>query len=619
MRDPASGLAQQQTERTHLKPAEKAGHMNGSLRDVASLALRETETTATATATARERERERERERASSRHGRRERGCRRRLARGWRVLGSSKLRLSVTLAVWGFLTNVERAVIVPTLFLYLKTRWGESASQHFYGLSMTAFGLAVLVSTPVYGLAAHHGLRVKVLLLAANQMEVIGNLLYLFAPSPWLVLTGRFVAGLGAGCEPPLYADLTRLTSKEERTPYLIAMLLTKQVGLIFGPACTLMMHGLNAVWGEFRLDVNNGPGLLMAVSWALHSLVALALYPNLDKNGEPVTFSSSLGDADMDDDDNNNNNNEDEAACCVCLRRRLVMGSTPVERQRTRARLLAPDEAVVEDGALKEEETTTTTTTTAKAKAKAKATATTAGWRISLQQLKPYLEYRIVVLLAIAFVAYFCLMALESALPPLANKLFNWTEMKVSYVYLGASILVIFVYLVLRCMTNCIEDRHLIVAGLITLLISYVMLSVVVEVVASASELIAVSVTLTGVAIHVIGMPFVVACPESLYTKFNDLSDMDRAQSIFRTVTNIAFLFGPFIGGSFTFLPIIVFLIMTVLVIFPIFFIAIRYRQFDSSLVHPSQISRPGHASNEEEEKDEEAPREEEPEKQMS
>ncbi|CAL8098699.1 unnamed protein product [Calicophoron daubneyi] len=466
------------------------------------------------------------------------RACRRCCNNCRQTMRSHKIWMGFTASTWGFLSSVERAVILPTLYLYLKVYWGGEAADMYYGISMAAFSLSILVMTPVYGWASYAGVRVKTLLLIANFMEIIGNIVYLFAGSPLAVLCGRLISGIGASCEPPLYADIVRATNRDERTAYIIVLLLTRQIGLIFGPSFTLMMGEMDYRAANFTLTVYNGPGLLMALLWVLHSLIIIVSYPNVDKNGRLVV--------------------PDGHSCgCICLDRRywIDTNSSPI----------APDLQPMlekEDAAISGHV----------------AVSTASG------SLKPYFTYPILTIYAITFATYFCFMSLEAALPPFANHIFGWSQVQVSYVYLAASVLVILVVIVLRILSSCYSDRVLLLLGLIIMVVSYVWLTVVVYILSAFPNVLSYPPLLIGIAVHVVGLPFAFAYSESLYTKLAPVSDMDRAQSIFRTVINVAFLVGPYVGGSLIGFPSVVFLSMSLISAFPMVLVMLRFDDFVTS-----------------------------------
>ncbi|GAA43104.1 Major facilitator super domain-containing protein 8 [Clonorchis sinensis] len=452
------------------------------------------------------------------------------------AMWSHKVWMCFTASTWGFLSSVERAVILPTLWLYLKGYWGLEAATMYYGVTMAAFSLSILVMTPVYGWASYAGIRVKTLLLLANLLEIIGNTIYLFAGSPMAVLIGRLISGIGASCEPPLYADIVRATHRDERTTYIIILLLTRQIGLIFGPSFTLMMDKMDYHVANITVSVYNGPGLLMAILWIIHSLVIIVSYPNVDKNGRLVVAEGTSG-------------------CRALCDPRYWFDNTGSSED------VQP--MLVE---------------------KQDITSTRLGVQIRGVSLKTYCTYPILSLYAVTFATYFCFMGLEAVLPPVANRIFGWSEVQTSYVYLAASVLIIFVVIVLRILNSFYTDRVLLLSGLIIMVLSYLWLSTVVYFLPNMDKALGVTLLLIGIAIHVVGLPFAFAYSESLYTKVAPVADMDRAQSIFRTVLNVAFLIGPYVGGTLINTPALVFISMSLISLLPMLLVMYRFHEFNVS-----------------------------------
>ncbi|VDD83010.1 unnamed protein product [Mesocestoides corti] len=406
-----------------------------------------------------------------------------------------KVPITVLTALWGFLTNVERAIILPTMWLYFTTYWSGEVAKSWYGWTMASFSLSVLIFTPVYGYAAHRGIQTKHLLVFANIIELLGNLAYLVAQQPWVVLAGRFISGIGGSCDTPMYADLARTTSIKERTPYMAVTFVCKQIGIVFGPVCTLLMHKLHWTMGDFKLSVYNGPGLLMAALWVIHTLLVIFFYPVVQKPPRDAIHLTSSSE-------------KSESA-------RLIQ-STPSDRS-----CCACD----------------------------------------CNELKPYRTYAVLSMYLMVFAAYFCVMSLETVLPPVVDVHFNWDEVKVSYVYLGASGLLIIMCIILHIISQYVEDRRLALVGFILLVCAYTWLTFTTYFINSLTVELGAPLLIAGVAIHVIGMPLALAVTESLYTKLVPPNDLDRALSYLRCVSNFAFLLGPLEGGIFVQYAFVVFL----------------------------------------------------------
>ncbi|KAL3320263.1 hypothetical protein Ciccas_001035 [Cichlidogyrus casuarinus] len=423
---------------------------------------------------------------------------------------TTKFRVTLIVSLWGFLTCMERAIILPTLWLYLKTFWSLEAARNFYAATMSSFSLAVLLTTPICGYLADKGYRSKMILLVCNQFGLIGNIVYLFAPHPAVVLVGRLLAGLGAGCEPPIFADITRVTTKQERTKFIIITLLSRQFGLIFGPVFTLILEKAEFSNGGVVVNVYNAPGLILGICWILHTLLTLFAYPSIDYQGREVEIPYQVS-----------------------------MNKKVSKKRRTFKQYLS----TVFTNEHKPEEIKET--------------------RSLWESLAIYRSYPIATLLILGFNCYFCLMSLETVLTPLADDLLKWNEVQVSYVYLACSLMILIVFVLLHIATNYCSDWALALVGSASLMLTYIWITINLAVTPKPAHIYNAALIIFGIMIHVFGLPFALACGESLYTKHIPVLEMDRAQSILRLVMNSAYLTGPLIGGGLWFVGSVVFSIM--------------------------------------------------------
>ncbi|PAA75323.1 hypothetical protein BOX15_Mlig006869g2 [Macrostomum lignano] len=458
---------------------------------------------------------------------------------------TAKLRVVLIGSTWGLLTGVERAIILPTLWLYFYNKFDMSAAVRFYGATLAAFNISALVCTPLFGwLSQRNYVRVKFLLIAANQLEIAGNLLYFVAPQPWLIFLGRFVAGVGAGAEPPLYADVVRVTTKKERTGVIVYLLLARQFGLIAGPALTLLMHPLRYKVKKFVIDVYNSPGLFMALLWAVHTIAIIAIYPTISHsrfaggNGDEVAAEST---------DTSQKPSRSASYDALHEASSQVAEAEPQQQQQQQQQQQEDQPSC-----------------------------------FSMDKMKLYLKIDTFAMLFVTFSSYFNLMALEAVLPPAANRYFGWDEFNTSLVYLGAGILVIFVYLVVKFLSAKFEDRLLLLTGICILIGAYFWNFMALIFVERAKPTLYITLVLLGITGHVIGMPFTFALPESLYTKSVPVGEMDIAQGVFRSVIALSILVGPLIGGSLQFVPWLVFLSMLVLSVFSLLLTLRAYRSLD-------------------------------------
>ena len=69
------------------------------------------------------------------------------------------------------------AVILPTLWDYLHLNFG--ASKFFYGLTLSAFSMANLLSGPLFGLTFDYTRHTKLIVMFGNLLEIGGQYNYL--------------------------------------------------------------------------------------------------------------------------------------------------------------------------------------------------------------------------------------------------------------------------------------------------------------------------------------------------------------------------------------------------------------------------------------------------------
>lgn len=441
---------------------------------------------------------------------------------------SPKWCIVISAATVGFLNGVERAIILPTLWLYFITKFGGEAAHTYYGGTLSAFNVSVFICAPIYGYLAQIGFRTKFLLLISNQLEIMGNIIYFVAHEPWMVLLGRFICGIGAGSDVPLYADVVRITNTKERTFFIIILLLARQVGLIIGPAATLILHPVNFKMGNVMLNIYNSPGLLMAVLWSIQSIMILVIYWDISKTGEVI-------------DNSQMNMRFDQRIIKKVFDGNNTLVSDVDYPQTMSERF---DKVVV--------------------------------------KCKSYTNYVSITLLIIVFVSYFCLISLECVLPPITVRYFQWTEVDNSYLYLAAGILVILTLFVFQKVTQYIKDQNSYCAGLVCLICAYLWMSFALIFVNSEQPVLYIVLICIAVFFHVIGLSIVVACGESLFTKVLPSTEMDFGQSVLRTVINFALLVGPYVAGSLQFYGYSVFIIMFLMVVLSLILVLIRYKDFN-------------------------------------
>ncbi|PAA51273.1 hypothetical protein BOX15_Mlig009069g2 [Macrostomum lignano] len=423
---------------------------------------------------------------------------------------SAKTRVGIIGGSWGLLTGIERVIILPTLWLYLN-KFHSSAGAQFYGATLAGFNLLPLLCNPLFGwLSQRRFARVRLLIVVANLLEICGNFIYFTAPAPWLVFFGRFVAGAGSAAEPPLYADVVRVTSKKERTSFMVHLLLVKQFGIIAGPALTMLMHPIHAEVNQFVIDVYNSPGLFMAFLWAIHTIAVILVYPDIPHDSIEASAVEKSPETSEESSEQSDKTPTTESTTTICddLGHSVRKYTDP-------------------------------------------------------EKLRMYFRIDIFSMIFIAFAGYFCLLAFESVLSPLLSHLFHWDEFNISLVYLGCGIEIVLIYVAFRLFLARQQERYLLLLAICLLLGAYFFNFALLVYVDTRKPAVYITLIIISTSIQVLGLTATSALPESMYTKAVPDSETDMAQGVFRTVMCVALLGGPLLGGGLHVLPWLVFILL--------------------------------------------------------
>ncbi|CAG0923122.1 unnamed protein product, partial [Notodromas monacha] len=173
-----------------------------------------------------------------------------------------------------FLHGLEYSLILPSMWKYMQSQ--GLTSKLYFGAVVASFHFAATVSGVIAGCCTKRSSHVKRIVATMSLFQVAGNTLYFMGGSPGILLTARFIAGLGAGSMTGLYSELNRSTVSRERSSLLTGVFLAYHLSIVAGPGLNALiysrMHGF--ALGSLRVEGENAAGLLLAAAWALYFLL---------------------------------------------------------------------------------------------------------------------------------------------------------------------------------------------------------------------------------------------------------------------------------------------------------------------------------------------------------
>ncbi|XP_049338473.1 major facilitator superfamily domain-containing protein 8 [Astyanax mexicanus] len=422
----------------------------------------------------------------------------------------------LTIGLLFFLSGVEYAVILPTIWKYLQIL---DAPAYFLGLGLSAFSFSGLLSGPLFGRWSDVTRTTKSIILFSNVFEIVGNFMYFMGYSKWLLLASRLVAGIGAGAGSSIFGFLTRTTLPDERARVFAAVMACRQAGLLIGPAFNIFLRLCDFKLGPFIVNKYTSPGLFMCGMWLLLQCVVVLLYwdiPPLDSLPEHTALRRVRGQEEEEEERLMEAEDEDADAHSTVLSDQVETRLSGDED---------PDPASSTEG------------------------------RDPFQNFsasQEFLREEVVVLLTAQFITLFNQTALETMVTPLTQKYFGFGELGNSVMYSLCGVEVIGGFFLVRWLSRVLEDRAVLAVGLLICCGACVWCIIFL---ASPQGGFAVELTefIIGVFLQLLGLPFVAVSQVSLFSKVTAEKTQGFSQGVRRSVGGLATILGPLWAGGLT------------------------------------------------------------------
>ncbi|CAG0892726.1 unnamed protein product [Darwinula stevensoni] len=474
-----------------------------------------------------------------------------------------------------FAIGAENAVILPTAWKYLQSL--GSTSELDLGILISAFNVASLISSIFFGWIVDKWMHLcKLVVFVGAIIQAIGSIMYFLGFDKWLIISGRFVCGLGSGTLTVILAELARATSNDERTKYLTLGFGCRQVGLLLGPAYNLPLHGVNTNFGNIRVNEESMPGLVFAVFWVVASVfiffgyenigeqyitllrtleakgdsetVQLLSYPSLEdsekrafaEHGDPTATNNA-------NDLYSNHVNSSDSNAGARARRPL-----------TETRSIADDIPLpYVDDELDEEETPLV--------------------QKGSSSFRELLLDSIVVVLFMQLILFFCQYVVETIIPPTMQTNFGLGTQANSLFYLliGCEAILSFAFVIL--VRKRISDRIVILAGNVLLVIGLIFHLVTAMVLKPHSEN-ALSFFIASCTLIFLGIPMASVSSVTLGSKLIGPESQGKMQALRRVATSLGLILGPLWAGSLVHEPLPLYGVTLILVFIQLILFLLSY-----------------------------------------
>ncbi|KAL4220986.1 hypothetical protein ACF0H5_019251 [Mactra antiquata] len=515
-----------------------------------------------------------------------------------------------------FIGGVEYAVILPTLWLYIKTDF--EAKEYMLGMLLSGYSFAAIISGPLWGRWADKSRKPKLIISLGVLFQVIGNIMYFMGISVWFLLGSRLVAGIGGGAEAVIMAEVTRTSEEKSRTGIISTLVAVRQLGLIIGPGLNLFLRELNFYVDGFYVNKYNVPGAFMACIWMVFFFLFVSLYTDLHKlkkvsekkrsspkvkrsRSDEVVQGHAIDHTDYDEDfykeilpgpsDTKSINSQASSRSGTNDPDELMETAEDFMNEEFKdSRAFSPDRRChrnarqtsmnglssgktidghtnMEDGGYGAIENGIMDERRSRNGSQDYIDSTEEGlvdYLHGKSKLKfmyhEYIREEIVTVIAVNFNSYFNQLALETMVTPLSLRLLNWGELENSIMYCLAGVEVILVFGIVTWLSKRLQDRVLIVIGSVILAIANSWLIFVVPRAQQYTPAENIWKFIIGIILDMFALPFLVSASISLYSKITRKETQGLSMGLRRSVIGLATILGPLWAGSTITMPYIMF-----------------------------------------------------------
>jgi len=454
-----------------------------------------------------------------------------------------------------FLLGAEYAIILPSIWLYLRT---FDVEPWFLGIVVAVYPTAGVVSLPVVGFFFDKTKRTRLMILVLNAFEIVGNVIYSLPISQWFVFFGRMFAGFGDGFYAIASSEIVFTYPASQRTGIYALLELGRVLGITFGPALNFFLEKVDFSIGIWRIDYGTAPGLFMALLWILSQILTLYYvsdlsrliderakhFPNfkLDPRGPPPSSYHIDG------------KRIRETSLCESVLditvgedKPLISNGRPHFKfyQSTTGSFIIDDD-ITEDDEFFENSFSATSDTESERYHNAEPPK-----KDLLSVIKQLCVREILVLFYSDLVLWLAQTEFEVLLPLVTQEDYGWKETYISIVYMVGGVWLMFVFFLIYKFsekTN-VKDQHYVIISLLLTISALILLMC--EQIPDTNDLktrIVIFMLICVLAFSAI--PLNLVAIKSLITKLTPVETQGVTQGVYSSISRIALIVGPIIAG---------------------------------------------------------------------
>ena len=187
-------------------------------------------------------------------------------------------------AVQLLLLGVEYSVVFITLWVYINTLVDTDNPKIIYSFASAAYLVSSITASFPVGRWADRTRKTKTVLVIANGLIICGNMIYSLPFSPYFLIAGRFIAGVGSTTRPVIIGEVFRSYKVDKSISVISVLGIFFGVGFLTGPAINFIFLGVTFNIYSWKITDANIAGIYMAVLFLIQVIFIVFYASNLSK-----------------------------------------------------------------------------------------------------------------------------------------------------------------------------------------------------------------------------------------------------------------------------------------------------------------------------------------------
>lgn len=169
---------------------------------------------------------------------------------------------TIAFGVQNVLLGWDYGLVFINLWIYIEKVVKADRPKICYSVILVSYIMCAFVSSIYLCKLADQYRNIRTLFFVSNFALILGNIVYMFPYSPWILLIGRIITGAGLSQRSIISGELARCYPPEQLTSRFAIMGMANSFGFVMAPAVNMLFNSIDLWLGSWHITYVNISGI---------------------------------------------------------------------------------------------------------------------------------------------------------------------------------------------------------------------------------------------------------------------------------------------------------------------------------------------------------------------